>query len=66
MTDKKKEKWWLYFEPKEDITAYEVAIVMKYITGPSNFKKDYENGTLLESVKRHIRIEKKQINDNPD
>lgn len=59
MKEKKKEYWTIYFEPKKDITTYELAIIVQYWfqRPPGEFRKDWENGTLSDSVKRHIRIE---------
>ena len=55
----KRPQWLIHFEPKEDITAYEVALYLNYRfeeTG-EKFRKDWENGIMLKSLKRHIRVE---------
>jgi hypothetical protein len=57
---KEKKRWKIHFEPKEDITAYELALIVNYsLLSPSlnKFRQDWKNGTLSESLKRHVRIE---------
>ena len=55
----KRKRWLIHFEPKEDITAYELALFLKYRYEETGevFRKEWKNGTMLESLKRHIRIE---------
>lgn len=55
----KQGRWIIHFEPKENITAYEVALFLKYRyeKGGKIFQEDWENGTVLESLKKHVRIE---------
>ena len=55
----KRPRWLVHFEPKEDITAYELALFLRYRweeTG-EKFREDWENGAMLESLKKHIRVE---------
>ena len=55
----KRPRWLVHFEPKEDITAYELALFLKYRleeTG-EKFREDWENGTILESFKKHVWVE---------
>ena len=55
----KRPQWLIHFEPKEDITAYELALYLRYRFEETGelFREEWENGIMLESLKRHIRVE---------
>lgn len=54
-----KPRWLIHFEPKEDITTYELALFLRYRYEETGevFREEWEKGIMLESLKKHVRIE---------